>query len=361
MFKPEEVATVVANGLRYEAWQTISVEGQYAVGQNGVARTMVLSVAEVTDKPAGWPALRLKPGDVAQGYLAGQLAISGYVAVRQPAFDARNHALQITVISRAQNTVPATVDAAPGQYKNATLQQIGSAVFGKVGVGFRIEGNPPGADIPFGRVSEHVGESRFGFIERLARWRNLFLRDDENGDIVATRGGGDVVAQLVEGQNILSARAVLANWEAVDQVTISTQNSGSNKQWPTNDVSATAPVVGFPTPGGRTIREVGEQPATKPEVQMRADFGAAVNVLTQADVQVTVQGWLMDEGTLWLAFLGQDVTVFSPMLFPTDSMTLKLKSVKHTQDNESGSRTELNLCLPQALGGSGGADQVKVQ
>jgi hypothetical protein len=87
--------------------------------------------------------------------------------LRQAAYDSTSHAVQIGIASKAQVIMPSTVQAKPGQYKQQTIQQIGSAAFGSVGVGFNGIGSPSGADQPFQRVSEQVGETFYGFIERL--------------------------------------------------------------------------------------------------------------------------------------------------------------------------------------------------
>jgi prophage tail gpP-like protein len=77
--------------------------------------------------------------------------------------------------------------------------------------------------------------------------------------------------------------------------------------------------------------------------------------LQQFDVTATVQGWLTPSGSLWSNFLGQGVSINSPMIIPvgTLSTTLLIKGVRHMQDSEGGTRTELVLCLPQGLGNGG--------
>jgi prophage tail gpP-like protein len=133
------------------------------------------------------------------------------------------------ISSIAQSINVSTVDASPGQYINQTLQQIGSAVFGKVGVNFTIDGSPAGADMPFPRVSEHVGESRFDFIERLCRMRNVHMIDDGTGGIVAFRGPrGTASTTLQEGRNILRARLLLKNNDHADDLRTVGMDSGND-------------------------------------------------------------------------------------------------------------------------------------
>jgi prophage tail gpP-like protein len=202
MPRPEEVATIVAGGQRYEFWESVEIERYFGSSVS----LMRFTAAEPGDSKHGWASLRLMPGELAQGYLAGQLAISGVVQIRQAAFDAKNHAVEITVASYTQETTASTVDGAPGQYLNSTFRQIASAVCGKVGVVVKID-DVPGADKPFERVSEHIGETRFQFLERLGRMRNLHPCDDSSGALVFGRGAvNGPGAMLVEGGNILKGR-----------------------------------------------------------------------------------------------------------------------------------------------------------
>jgi hypothetical protein len=67
------------------------------------------------------------------------------------------------------------------------------------------------------------------------------------------------------------------------------------------------------------------------------------------DLEAVVQGWFAGAGDLWWNHVGESIPVNSPMLFPSNSMTLALKGVVHKQDTE-GTTTLLRLCLPNALG-----------
>jgi len=58
----------------------------------------------------------------------------------------------------------------------------------------------------------------------------------------------------------------------------------------------------------------------------------------------------MDDGTLWINNLREAITINSPMLVPKNPFTLLLRGVKHLQDSEEGTRTELNLCIPRGIG-----------
>src|SRR5215831_15486574 len=120
MPKPQEVAAVVALGQRYDIWKTISITRQFF---EYTIVDMRLTVAEIGSLRHGWKSLRLKPGDPAQGFLAGQPAISGHVWLRQTAYGPNDHAVEIGVVSLSNSVMASTVDGNPGQYDNATISQ----------------------------------------------------------------------------------------------------------------------------------------------------------------------------------------------------------------------------------------------
>jgi hypothetical protein len=94
---------------------------------------------------------------------------------------------------------------------------------------------------------------------------------------------------------------------------------------------------------------------------MVVDNETAQDAATSADVTIVVQGWFIDQTTLWLQKIGQKMTVYSPMLFPSDSMDLYLRGVTSRQNDAAGTESELSLCLPTGLGGDAPANAQETQ
>jgi prophage tail gpP-like protein len=348
MPNPSEICVVTAGGQKYDNWKTVEVSRNYM----DVIDHAMLTVAEISSPSAAWSTLKLKPGDAAQVTLGGKLVINGKVYLRQAVYDKETHAVQIGIASNSQSIIPSTVDANPGQYKNSTLSQIASAVFGKVGVKFSIKGNPVGAELPFPRVSEHVGETRFGFIERLCRLRNLHMVDDGQGGISATRGTvGNSPTTLQEGRNIFRARLLLRNDEYAEDLSMVSQHPNPTSGDDGRGMSAQktlSPSV------GRSIKLPAEDAADMPSLQHRVDHESDYLAFQTVDGDVTVVGWLLGDGSIWFDYVGALVTVNSPMLLPGNTMDFMIKGVVHKQSTEDGTTTDILLCRQDGLGAGSG-------
>src|SRR6202035_4502607 len=114
--------------------------------------------------------------------LAGILAFTGYVFVRQAAFDARTKGLRVTGKSLTADAVDSSAPVNGGQYKGYTFQAIASALAQNAGVKLVITGSSPDLARPFPQFSIAYGETVFMAVERLARMRGLHITDDANGN-----------------------------------------------------------------------------------------------------------------------------------------------------------------------------------
>jgi prophage tail gpP-like protein len=348
MPNPQEIATIVANGLTYAGWTSVQIERRYP---DSISH-MRLEIAEHSSGRNAGGARPLNVRDQAQGYLGGRLVISGMVTVRQVSYDKDQHAVQVVVSSQTVRLSSSTVDGTPGFYQNSTLAQIAQAVASKVGVGFQMQGSPSGADKPFPRVSEHIGETRFDFLSRLSTMRNLYLRDDGKGSLIATRGVGGVSAALIEGKNIKSANLTLRDDEFGNPVRVVGDNfAGSLTTIDDNEarnVSATVTSPNVPPDRPETVGM--PHPGDNQDAAMYAARVAAWNIATYVDGQIIVPGWFLDNGDLWIEHVGDLVSINSPMLLPSGAIALAIKGVVHRQDSESGTETVIEVCDPGALG-----------
>jgi|GEM_PF-2544693 len=353
MPKIEEYCEIVAVGQKYRYWDDVEVSRGFGDPISQVR----LSVAEISPQGGkGWSSLRLKPGDPVVASLAGRKVVTGFVSVRQVAYNKDNHAVRFIIQSKGGDAVTGTVEAKPGQYRKSNLKQIASSVLAPLGITFKIIGAPEDADKIFDRVSVHVGEGIFELIERLSRFRNLHLTDDSDGNMVASRrDNAEIVGDLQEGRNILSAEMVWNNSAAAYQIKTLGDEHGSDQKYGDEVRGNSATATNPDYKGKKTIVILAEQPGDTKDMQHRSNFEVAKIRAEMFSCQIVVRGWLRDDGSLWIEHVGKNVNVYSPMLIPQDKMTLAIQDVTHKQSDKQGTTTVLNLTLPGMLKA---ADQV---
>lgn len=346
MPKPQEVCVVVANGQRYDIWESVEVSHSY---DPAIDRAL-LTVAEPSAGAKTLAALKLKPGDKAQVYLAGIKVLDGEVYLRQAAYDPNSHAVQIGISSKGQNVMVATVKAEPGQYVKQTLSQIASAAFGTAGIGFRVLGSPVGVEIPFPRVSEHIGETLFDFVKRLAHQRNIHLIDGGDGAIAGFRGPQGHSTTLKEGMNILHARLLLKNDDEVSSAQGVAHDHNNDSADDNAQPSATKAVPNATTPE-RTMKFAAEETHSAETLKHRVNQEVDFITYQHVDGEVTVPGWLCPDNTLWMGKVLSTITLDSPMLIPPQSdSTFMIKGVTHRQSSPEGTTTTIYLCDKNGMG-----------
>ena len=353
------VATVMTSDGLFSYWTSISFERTYGEPISH----LTLSVAEPGQNVPGWSNQQLAVMQQATATFAGQPVINGMIDMRQVIYDKESHQVQIRVASNTINSEASTVDPATdgqgGQFTKQTFLQIAQSVMQQCGVNVKLAGNPSGADLPFETASEGNGETRIQFVNRLASMRDLHAVDDTNGNLVYGRPGDNPQSSglsFVEGQNILAARSIQQANLQVPQIQAKGQQKGTDD---TNgstaaQVLATATNANYKGPP-RPFVLMMEHTASIPEAQLRANHEMSLINLQQFDVVITVQGWLAPSGQLWSNFIGNSVSLWSPMIMPLGKayQGLLIKGVKLMQDNEGGTRTEISLCIPQGLGNGG--------
>lgn len=351
--EPDKVCVVRALGSVYDHWESVRVSGR--VGE--IVRHLDLTVAEVGDIWHGWKSLRLKIGDPVDATLAGQpVIVNGMVTVRQVSYNAHFHGIRIIVSGKSADLPVSSVEPQLSEFQNVTLSQFANAVVNPHGIKFKIKGNPSGVDTPFERVHANIGETKLHFISRYAEMVNLWLTTDENGDLIGLRlegSAGKPIAELEEGRNIEAAQMVMSIDDGVLYVGASANYHGNDQHW-SDDARDNFAIVNIPGfPRYRPLYLIGP-PGNQKHMQMLAQHEASNIVATMVDARITVPGWLRADGSLWINHLGEPVSIFSPMLFPQDRMTLFIRGVTHAQSREEGTITVIELCLQSGLGVAGG-------
>lgn len=344
MADPDLIAAIKVGGSIYTYWTDVRVTRVYASSFSDFAFTC----AEPGGLYGGRPALQIEPGTRCQVTLAGIQVIDGYVVDRQVGYDANDHRVIIQGRSLTREIARSSADGK--QYRGYSFEALAKALTKDTGVKLIVKDPPKGWDRPIENFASDGFATIWHELERVAHKRGVQMYDDKDGNLVLSGApiSGGSVADLIEGENILALRGVISDNNVFSKIIAVGQQPGTDEQFgkKASEVQATSEnKLGAP---GSVLRVPAEMPINPMDAQTRTDVQSGVSYATDVDLTVTVRGWLKPDGQLW--DVRDPLTVKSPMMFPQNEgrMQLGVRAVQFLQDAQ-GSRTVLNLCLPNAL------------
>jgi len=347
MPKPEEVATLYVNGLKFEDWEFVMVRRAWR--DNFAYFQFSAAERDPVFKPGAafpdWKKLQFKPGDRCKVELAGQLAVDGFIETRQVAYDANSHGVMLIGKSYAANGGKSSVDTATGSFDEKNIQQVATEVWAPYGVQIRVIGQ---LDLtPFDKLQCNKGETCWDFTERIARDRGVVLASDKNSNLLLIGDHkGKVVDGLIEGKNILVMQCIITDEMVFEKYDVHGQSQASDDHHGTDaseqKASATSQVA---TMYSKLITDIEEPVKTPGELQTRAETERKWGDGTQVVATITVQGWLREGDELWEE--GDHVYVKSPMAMLDEE--LAIQQVIFMQDDKRGTVTVLTCVNPAWL------------
>lgn len=349
MPKPQEIATLIVDGIRFEDWETVMVRrnwgDSYAYFQFSAAERDP-AVLKPGNQLVNWQKLQFMPGAKCTVLLAGQLAITGYIECRQVSYDANSHGVMLIGKSYTALGAKSSVDTKTGSFDNKTLPEAAQEAWAPYGVSVQTIGT---VDMtPFDKLQANKGEPVWDFCERIARDRCARLACDAFGNFLLI---GDhsrpIVAGLVEGKNILSCQCILDATMVFEQYDVhgSSQGSDDHNGTDASEQTATAGTNISNVLYSKLITPIEESVKSQGEMQLRAQFEQRIHDGTMIQATITVQGWLREGVALWSE--GDHVHVWSPMI-PLDE-ELAIQQVIFLQDDKRGSVTVLTCVNPEFL------------
>ncbi|WP_028167558.1 phage baseplate assembly protein [Bradyrhizobium elkanii] len=355
MPRPQEVAQLVVAGLIFEDWETVEVSSDWAEAFSHFKFTAAERDTEVTTARGRvplWQKLQFKPDDQCTILLAGQLAITGFIEVRQVAYDATQHGVMLIGKSLTANAAKSSVDTKTGNFDDKNVVQVAQEVVAPYGVGIKVVGSP---DLtPFPKLQNNPGELVWDFLERIARPRGVVMGSDAHGSfLLIGEHTGTIVSELIEGINIKSCQCVISHEHVYTEHKVIGQHAASDDNSGTAASELKCSVTGMSGSMFSKLITPAEQPVkTQPEVCNRAKYEAIWHNGTNVTATIVVYGWLRDGRSLWQP--GDDVHVYSPMAML--DMPMKIQRVTFTQDRNTGTLTKLDVVAPWLLRDSMGWD-----
>jgi prophage tail gpP-like protein len=330
---PDEVATLIVGDRRWDDWTSVKVMHKYAD-----------PFAEFTFSNTERPVtVQFKPWDECRIYLADKLAVAGVITVRQVAYDANTHGVQLMGKGRTWFAARASIIDENGDYDGKSFEEVAREIIKPFGVGIKIIGELDGT--PFAKLQVEPGEKCWDCLERLARPRGIVMGSDHLGNfLLIGKHPAPVEDTLREGYNIKSMKCIISVEHVHSDYLVRGQPPGQQEGAPEQQQGEAPGTAKHYSP----ILTTAEQPVwSQEEMQERARNEAVWSEGKIIEAVIGVQGWKRPSGDLWR--VGETVMVISPMAPLNQAMTIQ--SATFSQDSETGTTTTLECVMPWLLRG----------
>lgn len=333
---PAPRATLKIDGQRYEGWTKLSIVRSI----ESLCGSFVFEIAarEYTDRPR-WP---LRSGAECVVEVDGEVVITGYIDDINPQFDDSSYSIGIIGRDRSADLVDCSAVHKPGSWTGKRIEAIAAELAKPFGIDVVAKADTGEA---VKRFAIQQGESAYAAIERLARFRGLLAVTNAAGQIELIRpGAGAIVADLVEGQNILSGGANHDVRDRFSDYIVKGQSSGDDQVNGKAAAAIKADARDAAVARYRPLLIVAEDQATTANLRKRAAFEASTRAAKGQRATIPVIGWRAPNGELWRP--DQLVSVKSPFLLIDGKMLIvEVNLVK----DDRGTVTELTLTPPEAM------------
>lgn len=362
--KPTEIAVLTVDGTQYSDWETVEVRHSLMQQPLFFCRFTCSEIAPFLDN---WAALHIMPGAPCTVSLGGLLAFTGKVTTRQVFYDAKRHFIEIQA-ANGSDIASGSVVHQTMEFKDKTMEQIMREVLQPVGLNLVVEGG----SLPTEKIEPPVramhGQKIFDFLDMVSRHGSkesgigISFTSNVNGDFVVAVGPSGGTDQVTEGVNIIEGRETIYDPWYMKEIANIGQTPGTNKVWGAHAATifektpflqqGLSAVGGAGKVSGVLLSDLPSKGVMKGRTTSERNW-MMEDLIT---VWATVQGWHRPSGGLWMR--NQTVIVNSPMLV-MDGVSLTAKVVRFTQDDRTGTRTNLELCNPQALANLSPQEQSK--
>ena len=284
--------TLIISGRRLEGWTAATVTRALET----VAGRFQITLSE--RDPGTEMRRAISPGEACVVELDGDRVLTGYVDSVSISYEAESHALTVVGRDATGDLVDCSAASQPGEWHDASLIEIASALTDPFGVPVRAE-----VDIgaPFRRFRIEEAESVFEAIERACRFRGVLPLASGDGALILgapTRARSAV--RLERGVNILSASGESSWIDRHSEYTLLGQQPGSDALTGPEAAHVSAQASDAGVTRHRPLTIVGEQALDTAEAQARIDWEASVRAARARSATITVQGWRETEGgALW--------------------------------------------------------------
>lgn len=197
--------TLQVGGVQYDSFVSASVE----IRLDALSNLFSFELSSKDGRP-----LPFLGGEAAQVFVDGERVLTGYIERVTASVDDTSHSVNVAGRDRTSDLVDSTLDSFSDLVAPISLKTIIERTIKNIGSRLSVidQANPTDFNPAEDLASPEPGDNAFGFIEKLARKRQVMLTSNGDGNVVITRGSGTVIpgAALIHqvdnrGNNVMSS------------------------------------------------------------------------------------------------------------------------------------------------------------
>lgn len=326
--------TVIVGGRSFDGWQSVSISKNLESICNSFNIKLWDKFEALREL---WP---LKPGEIIKVNINRERVFTGRIEKLDVNYTDEDRSYSISGRSLPGDLVDCMHEG-PAEYKNIPLDKLAETLVAPFGLKVFLSVDPK----TISKFSVKPGETIFEALDRAARTQGFFFVSTRAGNIRLTRAArARSFTDLEQDVNILSGTANYDDSQRFSKYVVKGQTSGLPNF---NGAQVTEP-EGTATDNGvkrnRPYIMIGEGNTDASQAQTRAQWEASSRLAKAIRINVDVQGWTQEDGSLW--GINQLTRVKSRFLGVNKD--LLITSVEHKNGTDEGLTTTLTLVDPQS-------------
>jgi len=331
----DDAVTLFIGSQVYEGWKNATIVREI----NTLGSTFNLTV--VDKWRADQEPFNLKPGSAVHIHTGKDSVITGYIDAVSFDLQAQNRTINISGRSKTADLIDSSITG-KNVYNDLDIKAIAEKIvepYDGIKILLRADGGAK-----FDKFVVRQGETVFEALDRLARARSLIMYPSFFGNVILTKKDTTLAStEIRSGINLLSGSSTFDNSERFSKYIVKGQAQGTK-----GTAEQAIGSMGEATDSGitrtRELLVIAENAADNAAALERAKYEADIRSARSVELNVTVQGWRQEDGTIW--DVNQLIFVDAGFLgYRGKALIKKVQFIKE----EGGTKTELTLIRPDAF------------
>lgn len=287
---PDDTVSLVVGGKSLEGWEAVTITRGLEVMPGSFD-------FQVTERfPGQVGQIPVKPGDPCVVKIGADKVIEGYVDRYMPMITPQTHGVRITGRSKCQDLVDCSASLRGAQISGTNLLDLAQKLSAPYGITVSA---PDGPGKPIKWIDLILGETPYDIIERSARYSQMLVYDDVDGNLVISEIGKKKAASgFMQGRNVEVASVIYSmdqRFSLYQAFAVSIDATIDGLQQPPTGEAKDEGVPRF-----RLKIFISEQINQDQQIaQMRAEWERSRRYGRSQMIQVTCDNWRDSAGTLW--------------------------------------------------------------